>query len=177
MLVLDENLPAGQRLLLRRWGIRFRLVGVDVASWGTHDENLIPVLHRLPSNSHFDRALVPGPAKAGTPNAACRSFGSSESRLQAVRGQNENCCRLPQPTFFSLDRDFHRPDWAHASYGLVWLEVADDRAAEFIRRFLRHPSFNTQAKRMGLVVRVHASGVICERTGRRSPQSSPWPHS
>jgi len=48
MLVLDENLPAGQRLLLRKWRIRFRLVGVDVAVWGAEDENLLPVLHGLP---------------------------------------------------------------------------------------------------------------------------------
>jgi hypothetical protein len=113
MLVLDENLPAGQRQLLRRWRIRFRIVGVDVATWGTDDENLIPVLHRL-----------------------------------------------PQSTFFTLDRDFSRADLAHASYGLVWLDVGDDHAAEFIRRFLRHPAFDTQAKRMGMVARVHSGGIV-----------------
>ncbi len=48
MLVLDENLPAAQRLLLRRWRIHFRVVGLDLAAWGTDDENLIPALHRLP---------------------------------------------------------------------------------------------------------------------------------
>ena len=128
MLVLDENLPAGQRLLLRKWGIRFRLVGVDVASWGTHDENLIPVLHRL-----------------------------------------------AQPTFFSLDQDFYRPSWAHSGYGLVWLDAADDHAAEFIRRFLRHPAFDTQVKRMGVVARVHTGGVIWWRARQRAPQSVGWP--
>lgn len=69
MLVLDENLPEGQRQRLRDWRIRFRAAGVDVSAIGTDDAHLIPVLHRLPS-----------------------------------------------PTFFSLDRDFHRPDWAHAGY-------------------------------------------------------------
>ena len=128
MLVLDENLPAGQRRLLRRWRIHFRVVGVDVASWGTHDENLIPWLHRL-----------------------------------------------AQPTFFSLDRDFYRPGWAHSGYGLVWLDVADDHAAEFIRKFLRHSSFDTQAKRMGTVIRVHSGGVVCWRSKQRSPQSLAWP--
>ena len=128
MLVLDENLPAAQRLLLRRWRIHFRVVGLDLAAWGTDDENLIPALHRL-----------------------------------------------PQPTFFSLDRDFCRPDWAHASYGLVWLDVADDRAAEFIRRFLRHPAFDTQAKRMGAVVRVHADGVSYWRVAQSVPTSTGWP--
>ena len=43
MLVLDENLPEGQRLWLRKWSFRFRVIGADVASSGTKDENLIPV--------------------------------------------------------------------------------------------------------------------------------------
>src|SRR6266702_4349061 len=76
MLVLDENLPAAQRQLLRKWRIRFRVIGVDVASWGTDDENLIPVLH----------------------------------------------C-LPQPSFFSLDRDFFRPNLAHGCFG--WRSAGD----------------------------------------------------
>ena len=114
MLVLDENLPAAQRLLLRRWRIHFRVVGLDLAAWGTDDENLIPALHRL-----------------------------------------------PQPTFFSLDRDFCRPDWAHASYGLVWLDVADDRAAEFIRRFLRHPAFDTLSLWERVGVRDRRLLMVC----------------
>jgi hypothetical protein len=113
--------------LLRSWRIHFRVIGLDVAAWGTEDESLISALHRL-----------------------------------------------PQPTFFSLDRDFFRPDWAHASYGLVWLDVADDRAAEFVRRFLRHPAFDTQAKRMGRVVRVHDGGLRYWRLRESSPKSAAW---
>jgi len=129
MLVLDENLPAGQQQLLRKWRIRFRTVGVDLAASGTDDENLIPVLHHL-----------------------------------------------PQPSFFSLDRDFYRANWAHASYGLVWLDVADDRAAGFIRRFLKHPAFDTQAKRLGIVARVHTDGIAYWQVKPRPPKSVPWPN-
>jgi hypothetical protein len=128
MLVLDENLPASQRLWLRRWRIPFRTVGGEVAPFGTADENLLPALRRL-----------------------------------------------AQPTFFSLDRDFHRPMWAHSGYGLVWLDVTDERAAQFIRRFLKHPQFDTQAKRMGTVARVHKEGVQRWRIGRHTPESFPWP--
>jgi hypothetical protein len=53
MLVLDENLPADQRQWLRRWRIRFRVVGADAAGCGADDENLIPVLHRLPRPTFF----------------------------------------------------------------------------------------------------------------------------
>ena len=128
MLVLDENLPADQRQLLRKRRIRFRVVGGDVAASGATDENLIPVLHRL-----------------------------------------------PQPTFFTLDRDFFRADWAHANYCLVWLDVRRRDAAEFVSRFLRHPAFDTQARRLGTVARVHTVGVLFWRVGRRSPQSVSWP--
>ena len=72
MLVLDENLPAGQRLLLRKWRIRFRVIGIDVASRGSDDENLLPIFHEL-----------------------------------------------PRPLFFTLDKDFYRPEWSHPGYG--WL--------------------------------------------------------
>jgi hypothetical protein len=127
MLVLDENLPAGQRLLLRSWRVRFRAIGDEIALLGTKDENLIPILHRLPN-----------------------------------------------PTFVSLDRDFYRRDLAHPAYCVVWLDVRGLQAAEFIRRFLRHPLFNTQAKRMGAVVRVHFDGVVCWRIKHRSPKAFAW---
>ncbi len=127
MLVLDENLPASQRQLLRKWRIRFRSIGVDVAARGAADEVLITVLHRL-----------------------------------------------PQPTFLSLDQDYYRRDWMHANYCLVWLDVKRREAAEFVRLFLRHPTFNTQAKRMGCVIRVHSTGISFWRTPKRSPQSVPW---
>jgi len=74
-----------------------------------------------------------------------------------------------------LDRDFYRRDWAHASYGLVWLDVTDDRAAEFIRRFIKHPAFDTQAKRLGIVARVHSDGIVYWQLNQRSPKSVAWP--
>jgi hypothetical protein len=127
MLIADENLPAGQRRWLRKWRIHVRVVGVDMALRGATDENLLPLLHRL-----------------------------------------------PQPTFFTLDQDFYRSDWIHPAYCLVWLDVTDDRAAEFIRRFLRQPAFATKVKRMGIVARVHAGGVNYWQTRNRS-LSVLWP--
>jgi hypothetical protein len=66
---------------------------------------------------------------------------------------------LRSPTFFTLDADFFRRDWCHARYGLFCLSVKDTEAAFFIRRVLRHPRFDTQAKRMGYVVRVSHAGL------------------
>jgi hypothetical protein len=61
MLVLDENLPAEQRLLLRKWRIHFHAVGKEIAFSGTKDENLIPFLHRLsyPTFFSLDRDFYP----------------------------------------------------------------------------------------------------------------------
>ena len=53
MLVLDENLPAGQRQLLRKWRVRFRVIGIDLSRRGTSDDDLIPVLHHLPQPTFF----------------------------------------------------------------------------------------------------------------------------
>ena len=64
-----------------------------------------------------------------------------------------------RPTFFTQDRDFCHPWLRHPEYCLVFLEVHPDEAAQYIRRFLRHPKFRTQAQRMGKVVRIHEDGI------------------
>lgn len=65
-------------------------------------------------------------------------------------------CLLAQrnPTFFTRDLGFYERKLCHAHYRLVCLAVGRYEAATFIRRLLRHPEFNTQAKRMGTVIRV-----------------------
>lgn len=76
--------------------------------------------------------------------------------------------RLSQPTFFTRDADFYDQALCHSGYCLVLLSVPKDRAAEYIRRFLRHPELNTRAKRMGYVVRLNATGIFCRE--RQSEQ-------
>ena len=53
MVIIDENLPASLVSQLHKWGIRARVVGVDVAHVGIKDENLIPVLHSLKRVTFF----------------------------------------------------------------------------------------------------------------------------
>lgn len=67
--------------------------------------------------------------------------------------------RLKRLTFFTLDWDFFKSRLCHPAYGLVWLNVRADDAAYFLRRFLKHPRFNTQTRRLGTVVRVHYDGL------------------
>ena len=67
--------------------------------------------------------------------------------------------RVRQPTFFTIDHHFHNPRLCHGRYCLVYLDVNPSEAAGFIRRLLRHRESDTQAKRMGAVIRVSHSGL------------------
>jgi hypothetical protein len=66
---------------------------------------------------------------------------------------------LTRPTFFTRDSDFANRNLCHTSYCLVYLGVKADDAAGFIRRLLRHPALNTQARRMGSVVTASHAGI------------------
>src|SRR5205823_14560102 len=83
---------------------------------------------------------------------------------------------LKSPTFFSKDKDFWERKLIHWSYCLVYLNIPEHegRIAAFIRRFLGHRDFNTKAKRMGKVVRVHVNGVEFLTKGVRQPQMVVW---
>jgi hypothetical protein len=76
--------------------------------------------------------------------------------------------------FFYFGSTLFRRDWSHPNYCLVWLDVRRREAAESIRRFLRHPAFDTKAKRMGIVARVHAVGIAYWKPQKRSAQSLSW---
>jgi hypothetical protein len=79
-----------------------------------------------------------------------------------------------RPTFFTLDANFASPLLCHPAYGLVFLYVRPQHAADYVRRVLPHPALNTQAKRMGVYVRASYDGV---RVWRRNEaeQAFPWP--
>jgi len=64
-----------------------------------------------------------------------------------------------RPTFFSRDDDFYKRQLYHAHYCLVHLSVSRYDVAIFIRRDRKHPEFNTQAKRMGTVIRISPIGI------------------
>jgi len=82
--------------------------------------------------------------------------------------------RLKRPTFFTLDHGFYHPALRHQGYCLVFLDVWEDEAAEYIRRLLRHAAFRTQAQRMGKVVCVHHNGVSYWQVNVRKVQDLSW---
>ena len=79
----------------------------------------------------------------------CRVIGQDIARLSIA---DDNILvllhRLKQPTLFTRDEDFFARPLCHPAYGLVWLDVAPEEAALFIRRVLRHPRFATKAARL-----------------------------
>lgn len=80
-----------------------------------------------------------------------------------------------QTTWLTLDRGFYRPHLRHHNYCLVTMDVTEDDVATFVRRFLRHPMFDTQRKRMGTVVRLSHAGLRFWRLGADAEESAGWP--
>ena len=67
---------------------------------------------------------------------------------------------LRRPTLFTRDLGLYHSALRHARYCLVTLAVRQYEAAHFVRRLLSHRDFNTQAKRMGTVIRVMHTGLV-----------------
>ena len=83
--------------------------------------------------------------------------------------------RLRGATFFTLDEDFYDYTLCHHSYCLVRLDILPKLSAFYIRRFLKHPAFDTETGRIGKVVQVRISGLEYLEVGMRRPKSLPWP--
>lgn len=57
MIVLDENIPESQRLLLRSWRIQPQQIGHEIGRRGMKDDEIIPLLHKLHRATFFTRDL------------------------------------------------------------------------------------------------------------------------
>jgi hypothetical protein len=62
-------------------------------------------------------------------------------------------------TFFTRDEGFYDRRLWHGRYSLVYLAVDKYETAIFVRRVLRHPELDSQAKRMGKIVRASSAGI------------------
>ena len=67
--------------------------------------------------------------------------------------------QLQNPTFFTLDSDFYKPKLCHLHYCLVYLDVGQNEAAFFVRRFMRQPGYKTYNQRKGKVIRISHIGI------------------
>lgn len=83
--------------------------------------------------------------------------------------QHQRC-----PTFVTLDAGFYDRTLCHSRYCLVYLSVRQIEVASFVRRLLRHPEFNTQAKRMGNVLRLTHTGLSGWRVRQPKQMHFEW---
>ena len=81
---------------------------------------------------------------------------------------------LRRPTFFTRDLGFYKRTLVHAHYGLVVLDIKKYEVAEYSRRVLRHPAFNTEAKRMGTVIRAAPDGLTVWRLHAEHAEEIAW---
>lgn len=63
------------------------------------------------------------------------------------------------PTFITRDLGFYDRNNCHANYCLACFAVAQKEVAEYVRRFLKYPDFDTKTKRLGMVVLVSHEGL------------------
>lgn len=82
--------------------------------------------------------------------------------------------KLRRSTLFTLDKGFYDRQLCHRGYCLAMLAVRDDHIATYVYRLLRHPSFNTQAKRMGTVIRVSPTGLTVWRLHAETEEQIAW---
>ena len=78
-------------------------------------------------------------------------------------------------TFISMDRDYYRSDWRHARYCLVFLDVPRGQEALYVRRLLRHPRFDAEAKRLGHVIRVNPTALAFWQPRAQQEEHVEWP--
>ena len=62
-------------------------------------------------------------------------------------------------TLFTRDADFYKPRLRHNRYCIVYLDIEKIKVAEYARKVLRHPDFNTEAKRLGYLLRAAPDGL------------------
>ncbi len=100
MNVLDENVFAGQRMLLGKWRIPVRHIGHDLGRKAMSDEDIITLLHRLRKATFFtvififtgEPCAMTAIAWSGSRLDRCelRSlFGACSDTASAIRRPNE----------------------------------------------------------------------------------------
>jgi hypothetical protein len=82
--------------------------------------------------------------------------------------------RTKQVTFFTRDLGFYRARLRHANYCLVVLTVPVLETAHYISKLLRHPNFNTRAKRNGKVIRVSTRNINFWEMRRQRQDTARW---
>jgi hypothetical protein len=82
--------------------------------------------------------------------------------------------RLNKATLFTRDVGFYRPGVRHLAYCVVVMKVGQSEVAQFIRRFLKHPDFNSRVKRMGRIIRVSPAAIVSWKIRDQRENRTEW---
>jgi len=82
--------------------------------------------------------------------------------------------RGKQQTFITRDEGFFRRPLRHANYCIVVVTGPLLETAEYVRRFLRHPSFRAKRQRVGKVVRLSPKKITWWELHEARQQSISW---
>ncbi|NUO80069.1 hypothetical protein HUU05_08335 [candidate division KSB1 bacterium] len=77
-------------------------------------------------------------------------------------------------TFFTHDLGFCGSKFCHERYCIVVLRVDRYKAADYIRRFLKHPEFQTHNQRLGWVFEVYPTFIKGWRVGKNGEKTFRW---
>jgi len=94
--------------------------------------------------------------------------GMKDNEILPLLLQSRNC------TFFTRDQDFYERGLCHGRYCLACLAVDKDEVATFVRRLLQNPELDTNAKRMGLVIRASHIGLSVWRRDAKKEARLNW---
>jgi hypothetical protein len=115
------------------------------------------------------------PTVLGTKRIALRQIGQELGRLGMKDDQLIPLLhQLDRPTFFTLDNDFYARRLCHERYCLVYVDVDEEKVAEYVLRLLRHRELDTKSKRMGRVIRVLPTGLAYWRIRQEQERRLSW---
>lgn len=77
-------------------------------------------------------------------------------------------------TFFTRDEGFFRRQLCHQNYCIVFISGSVLETSLYIQRFLRHRTFRTRKSRMGKVIRLSSTRIVCWERGKEKPLRLAW---
>ena len=83
---------------------------------------------------------------------------------------------LDRPTLITRDLGFFHPRLRHEKYCLACFAIESGATANLVRRFLRHPRFNTKKKRMGKVLLIGPEIVRIWSVREENEETIGWPN-
>src|ERR1051326_6473457 len=81
---------------------------------------------------------------------------------------------LRRPTFLTRDHGFYKHNLCHPRYCIVQLQVGQYESASFARRVLGHAALDTEAKRLGKVVRAFHAGLAFYKVNEHDEEYLTW---